>query len=92
MQKRKQKKNNKIQINIALNYGSREEIVNSIRILNKKSLKINQKNISKFLYTKDQEYIYIFHLQLKCMNSQDIKFELILLINIFAYIFYKDVK
>ena len=50
---KKTKKNNKIQINIALNYGSREEIVNSIRILNKKSLKINQKNISKFLYTKD---------------------------------------
>ena len=47
------KKNNKIQINIALNYGSRQEIVNSIKKLKYNSLSINEKNISKFLYTKD---------------------------------------
>ena len=47
------KKNNKIQINIALNYGSREEIVYSIKKLNKFKLKINQKNISNYLYTKN---------------------------------------
>ncbi len=47
------KKNNKIQINIALNYGSREEILHSIRKLNKSSLKINQNNITKNLYTKN---------------------------------------
>ncbi len=45
------KKNQKIQINMALNYGSRQEIINSIKILNKKSLPINEKNITKFLYT-----------------------------------------
>ena len=47
------KKNNKIQVNIALNYGSREEIVSAIKKLNKLFLKINQKNISKCLYTKN---------------------------------------
>ena len=45
------KKNQKIQINMALNYGSRQEIINSIKILNKKSLPINEQNITKFLYT-----------------------------------------
>ena len=47
------KKNNKIQINIALNYGSREEIIHSLKKLIKSSLMINEKNISNNLYTKD---------------------------------------
>jgi undecaprenyl diphosphate synthase len=47
----KTKKNKKIQINLALNYGSKEEIINSINILNKKKLKINERNIEKNLYT-----------------------------------------
>ena len=47
------KTNNKIQINMALNYGSRQEIIKSINSLNKKNLKINEKNINKFLYTHD---------------------------------------
>ena len=50
---KKTNKNNKIQINIALNYGSREEIVHSVRKLKKLSLNINQKNISKCLYTEN---------------------------------------
>ena len=45
------KKNKKIQINMALNYGSREEIIKSINKVNKKKLKINEKNIEKNLYT-----------------------------------------
>ena len=45
-------KNSKIQINIALNYGSKEEIVKSIKKLNKLSRPINEKNISEYLYTK----------------------------------------
>ena len=45
------KKNNKIQINVALNYGSREEIIYSVKKINKLSLSINQKNITNFLYT-----------------------------------------
>ena len=44
-------RNKNIQINMALNYGSREEIINTFRILNKKNLKINAKNFEKFLYT-----------------------------------------
>ena len=45
--------NKKIQINMALNYGSREEIINSIQKLKKKKFSINEKNISNFLYTKN---------------------------------------
>ena len=47
------KNNNKIQINMALNYGSRNEIINSINKLKKKSLPITEKNISQNLFTKN---------------------------------------
>ena len=43
--------NDKIQINIALNYGSKEEIVRTIKKLNKKLIPINNKNINNNLYT-----------------------------------------
>jgi undecaprenyl diphosphate synthase len=46
-------KNNKIQINLALNYGSKEEIVSSVKKLINTSIPINEKNISKNLYTKN---------------------------------------
>ena len=46
-------KNNKIQINLALNYGSKEEIMNSVKKIIKSSKPINEKNIKKYLYTKD---------------------------------------
>ena len=46
-------RNKNIQINMALNYGSREEIINAFKILKNKNLKINEKNFEKFLYTKD---------------------------------------
>ena len=45
------KKNKRIQINMALNYGSREEIINAIKKINKRSYEINERNIEKFLYT-----------------------------------------
>ncbi len=45
------KNNKKIQINMALNYGSRQEIVHACNYLKKKKLPINQRNISKCLYT-----------------------------------------
>ena len=45
--------NKKIQIIIALNYGSKEEIINTVKRLNKSSIRINEKNISKNLYTKN---------------------------------------
>ena len=47
------KYNNKIQINIALNYGSKEEIIRSIKKINNSSLPINVKNINKNLYTSN---------------------------------------
>ena len=42
-----------LQVNVALNYGSKSEIVNSIKMINKKKIKINEKNINKYLFTKD---------------------------------------
>jgi undecaprenyl diphosphate synthase len=45
-------KKNTLQINIALNYGSKNELVNAIKMINKKNIKLNQKNIDKNLYTK----------------------------------------
>ena len=47
------KKNYSIQINLALNYGSKEEIITAIKKLLNSSSQINEKNISKNLYTKD---------------------------------------
>jgi len=43
--------NKKLHINLALNYGSKEEILNSIKITNKKKQAITEKNIEKNLYT-----------------------------------------
>ena len=45
--------NSKIQINMALNYGSRHELVFAIKKINKKKLLINENNINRNLYTKD---------------------------------------
>ena len=44
-------KNNGLQINLALNYGSKEELIKAIKIINKNKIKINEKNISNNLYT-----------------------------------------
>ena len=46
------KNNNKIIVNLAINYGSRSEIINSIKKI-KTIKKINEKNFSKLLYTKN---------------------------------------
>ena len=46
-------RNTKIQINIALNYGSKEEIIKSVKKLYNQNKSINEKNISDNLYTKD---------------------------------------
>ena len=47
------KNNTKLQVNLALNYGSKSEIVNAVNKLNKQNLKINEKNISLNLFTKN---------------------------------------
>ena len=46
-------KNLTLQVNVALNYGSKDELINSLKIINKKKIKINEKNINKYLYTGD---------------------------------------
>ena len=46
-------KNTKLQINLALNYGSRFEILDAFRKLIKKKEKINEKNFIKYLQTKN---------------------------------------
>ncbi len=45
------KKNNKLQINLALNYGSKNELVYALKKIIKKKTNINERNISKNLYT-----------------------------------------
>ena len=44
-------KNNKIQLNIALNYGSKEEIIRSIKKISNLNKTINERNINDYLYT-----------------------------------------
>ena len=44
-------KNKKLQINLALNYGSKSELVNSFNSIKNKKETINEKNISKYLFT-----------------------------------------
>ena len=39
----KTSKNKKLQINLALNYGSKEEIINTLKVINKNKKKINKK-------------------------------------------------
>jgi len=50
---KKTSKNNNLQVNLALNYGSKEELLNAMKKINKRKEKINAKNISKNLYTKE---------------------------------------
>jgi len=48
---KKTSNNKKLQINLALNYGSKEEILNAIQITNKSKKRITEKNIARNLYT-----------------------------------------
>ncbi|ARJ48505.1 polyprenyl diphosphate synthase [Candidatus Pelagibacter sp. RS40] len=47
------KKNKRLQINVALNYGSRNEIIRAINKIKKKKYKISEKLINQNLYTKN---------------------------------------
>ncbi len=47
------KRSKKIQINMALNYGSKEEIIFAVKKIIKKKILINEKNINKNLYTSN---------------------------------------
>ena len=45
--------NNKLQINLALNYGSKDEIIYTVKKLIKLKKNINEYNVSKHLFTKN---------------------------------------
>jgi len=53
LSEKKTSKNTKLQINLALNYGSKFELINAFKILSKKKDKINEKNFIKYLQTKN---------------------------------------
>ena len=46
-------KNKKLQINLALNYGSKFELINALKNLKKSKEKITEKNLTKYLQTKN---------------------------------------
>ena len=48
---KKTSNNTKLQINLALNYGSKFELINAFKNLDKNKDKINEKNLSKYLQT-----------------------------------------
>ena len=50
---KKTSKNTKLQINLALNYGSKFELINAFKNLNKNKDIINERNLSKYLQTKN---------------------------------------
>ena len=45
--------NDKLQVNIALNYGSRQEILRAIKLSKKYKIKLTENNLSSYLYTKN---------------------------------------
>ena len=50
---KKTSKNNKLQINLALNYGSKLELINAFKKITRSKNKINEKNLEKYLQTKN---------------------------------------
>ena len=53
LSEKKTAKNKKLQINLALNYGSKFELINAFKSIIKGKDKINEKNLSKYLQTKN---------------------------------------
>tara|TARA_Y100001970_G_C14209969_1_gene846307 strand:- start:699 stop:1343 length:645 start_codon:yes stop_codon:yes gene_type:complete len=53
LSERKTSRNKKLQINLALNYGSKNELVSSFNLIKKNKKKINENNISKYLFTRN---------------------------------------
>ena len=50
---KKTSKNTKLQINLALNYGSKAEIINAIKKLKKNNKSINEKNLLSYMQTNN---------------------------------------
>jgi len=53
LSEKKTSNNSKLQINLALNYGSKFELINAFKSLNKNKDKISETNIKKYLQTKN---------------------------------------
>ena len=53
LSEKKTSQNTLVQVNVALNYGSKNELINALKIINKKNISINEKNINKNLFTND---------------------------------------
>ena len=53
LSEKKTYKNKKLQVNLALNYGSKYELIQSFKSIVKKKIHINEKNIQNNLYTKN---------------------------------------
>ena len=45
--------NDKLQINLALNYGSKSELINAFKLIKKNKENVNEKTLSKYLQTKN---------------------------------------
>ena len=50
----KTSQNSIIQVNVALNYGSKSELINSVKRITKNKIKITEENINKNLFTNNQ--------------------------------------
>ncbi len=50
---KKTSKNTKLQINLAINYGSKSELINTFKKMKKNKIFINERNLSKNLQTKN---------------------------------------
>ena len=50
---KKTSKNKSLQINLALNYGSKSELINAIKLIIKDNEKISERSISKYLQTRN---------------------------------------
>ena len=53
LSEKKTSKNTKLQINLALNYGSKLELINAVKSLKISKEKINERNLTKYLQTKN---------------------------------------
>jgi undecaprenyl diphosphate synthase len=50
---KKTSKNKKLQINLAINYGSKNEIINAAKLVHMNKKTLSEKNIENYLYTKN---------------------------------------
>ncbi len=53
LSEKKTSKNKTLQINLALNYGSKSELINAFKSVQKNKIGINEKNLGKYLLTKN---------------------------------------